>query len=99
MKTRMLIFVLTLALMTGNVMGKVGDIVKHEGFEGGAPGSLPTGCGMEKEGGAEGTVAIDSTQSHSGKHGLLIDMQSSAGYLHPSISVTLKPGSYILRAW
>ncbi len=104
MKAMVLIFALTLALVAGNAVmaqGNADGLVKNGGFEEGEQGALPVGCGIDKEGGAAGTVAIDNTQSHSGKQSILIHMTSVSGfsYLHPCLNATLKPGSYIFRVW
>ncbi|MFA6101406.1 MAG: hypothetical protein WCV67_01065 [Victivallaceae bacterium] len=102
MKTMVLIFALILALTAGNAtmaQGSAGGLVKNGGFEDGVQGALPAGCGIEKENGAAGTVAIDNSQSHSGKQSVLVNMTSASGYLHPSLNATLKPGCYILRVW
>ena len=102
MKVMVLIFALALALLAGNVavaQSNADGLIKNGGFEEGTPGALPASCGIEKESGAAGTVVIDNTQSHSGKQSILINMTSDSGYLHPDLNVTLKPGSYILRAW
>jgi len=102
MKTIMLIFALVLSMGWANAamaQGNTGGLVKNGGFEDGVPGELPAGCYVQKEGGAAGTVAVDSNQAHSGKQSILVDMTSSSGYLHPCLNATLKPGCYILRVW
>ncbi len=102
MKKTGLAIILMLALVAGNTtmaQDNVGNLLKNGGFENGPQGALPVTCNIEKEGSAEGTVAIDNSQAHSGKQSVLVHMTSPTGYLHPTLSTTLKPGLYTFRVW
>ncbi|OHD62605.1 MAG: hypothetical protein A2096_14910 [Spirochaetes bacterium GWF1_41_5] len=63
---------------------------------------MPKGWSIEKEGGAEGTVAANNEQAHSGKYSVRIESTSETGYIHPSGRVSnssLQPGNYIYSLW
>ncbi len=49
------------------------NIITNSSFEKGVVGGLPVGWFYEKEGGAEGTVAITDKDAHSGKQCLFIE--------------------------
>jgi hypothetical protein len=75
------------------------NLAKNGGFEEGEAGKLPPEWHMEKEGGAEGTVAVCEGKAHSGRRGLEVVMSEQKGYIHPSQTVVVKPGLYKFRLW
>ena len=77
-----------------------GELVRNGGFEDGKPGALPEHWSQQKEGGAEGTVAVSRDQAYSGEQGLVVAHTNRTGYIHPNHTVQLEPGTYVysLRA-
>ena len=75
------------------------ELVRNGGFESGEPGALPEHWRQQKEGGAEGTVAVSREHAHTGKQSLVVAHTNGTGYIHPNHSVQLEPGTYVYGLW
>lgn len=73
--------------------------VRNPGFEEGQPGALPVGWSDQKEGGAEGQVALTQQSPHGGRQCLAIEHTNDRGYIHPNHDVVVPPGVYAFAVW
>lgn len=75
------------------------NLVLNPGFEEGVVDGNPRGWEQQAESDAEGTVSVVEDQAHGGRCSVLVEHRNQKGYLHPSHSVTVPPGSYRYRLW
>ena len=75
------------------------NLVINSDLEQGQAGGSAKGWHTQKEGGAEGTVALTDKEAHSGKFSFLIEHSNDAGFIHPNADFPLTRGEYTLRFW
>lgn len=79
--------------------GPPDNLVVNSDLEQGQAGGSAKGWHTQKEGGAEGTVALTDKEAHSGKLSFLIDHANDTGFIHPNAGFPLTRGEYIFRFW